>query len=630
MTAAAPPKRAGRVQQARALPPRPQKRGRGVQKSAGGGQGGKASPPLHPVSAYARAVVDGQFVAGKLVILACRRHLRDLRESRRRSGARASSDSAYYFDEEAASDAIDFFANLRQSKGRWGRGHGGLGDPLVLQPWQAFVIGCIFGWKIAGGPRGPGTGLRRFRTAYVSVARKNGKTTLAAGVALYLLDFDGEPGAEVYAAATKRDQARLCWTEASRMVAKTPALKRRIRIIESRANMHVVETASKFEALGADVSNLDGLNTHGCIIDELHAHKTRGVVDVMEGSTGAREQPLFFYITTAGLERASIYAETDDYARRVLEGAVEDETLFAYVATLDKDDDWQDPKTWPKANPSLGVTLKLEDLIVERDKALAAPGKRNAFCRDRTNTRTGQFEAWFTPEQVDANRHEFDERDLEGWRCYAMLDLASRIDIATLVLWFPDEEEGGGWMLPYFWVPADASSRRWERDAVPYPEWIEAGYLRATEGNVIDYDVIREDIRELASRYQFAEIGFDPWNATQLITQLQEDGATCVQISQTIGSLSPGAKELEALIAGGKARHDGNPVLRWMLLNAQKKTDEAGNIRPDRKRSADKIDAVVCLVMGLTRVIATAGDGPGGISLYVPGEEEPPEPPARS
>lgn len=545
--------------------------------------------------------MDGKIVAGQLVKLACRRHLRDLRDAGRRG---------LVFDQDAATDAIAFFSRLRQSKGRWA------GKPLELRPWQSFVIGCVFGWCWKA------SGLRRFRTAYVSVARKNGKTTLAAGVALYLLDFDNEAGAEVYSAATKRDQARLCWSDAQRMVARTPALKRRIRIIESRANMHVIETGSKFEALGADADTLDGLNPHAYIIDELHAHKTRRVVDVLETSTGAREQPLAFYITTAGLERESIYAETDDYAKRVLEGAVEDDAYFAYIAALDKDDDWRHERVYAKANPSLGVTLALADLVAERDKAIVTPGRMNAFKRLRLNIRTGQFEAWFTPEQIDANRYEFEEADLAGWACFAGLDLASTTDITTLVLWFPDAEDGGGWILPYFWVPEEAGPRRWERDAVPYPEWIEQGFLKTTPGNVTDYDVIREDIRELAERYGITEIDFDPWNSSQLINQLQEDGATCVKIRQGFATLSAPSKQLEAFIASGKARHNGHPVLRWMLLNAQKREDEQGNIKPDRKRSAEKIDAVIALVTSLARAIDQPGDGPSAYEQMVEEGEE--------
>jgi len=258
-----------------------------------------------------------------------------------------------------------------QSKGQWA------GEPLLLQDWQAFVVGSIFGWKEIA------TGLRRFRKAYTEVARKNGKTTLASGVGLYLLDFDGEAGAEIYCTATKRDQARLCWSEAMRMVQYTPALKKRIKVVESRANLHVLQTNSKFEALGADNDSMDGLNPHAYIIDELHAHKTRGIVDALETAAGARRQPLAFYITTAGVAKESVYSETHDYARRVVEGIIDDDQWFSFIAALDEDDDWTDPAVYIKANPSLGVTVQLEELMAERDRAMDSPGRQNSFRRLR-------------------------------------------------------------------------------------------------------------------------------------------------------------------------------------------------------------------------------------------------------
>jgi phage terminase large subunit-like protein len=452
-------------------------------------------------------------------------------------------------------------------------------------------------------------------------------TTLAAGVALYLLDFDDEPGAEVYAAATKRDQARLCWDEAARMVRKAGGLDNRVRIVDSRANMHVVETAAKFEALGADVDSLDGLNTHGAIIDELHAHKNRVVVDALETSAGARLQPLFLYITTAGLERESIYSETDDYAKRVAKGSVDDDGWFVFVAGLDEEDAWTDSAVYEKANPSLGVTIQIEELEQERDRALQVPGRVNVFKRLRLNKRTGQFSAWFLPEQWDACRYQgamapdwytSDDRRqsaeaeelrirLTGKPCFAGLDLASTTDVAAFVLLFPDPE--GDYVLPFFWVPERASARRAERDQVPYQDWIDRGFITATPGDITDYDVIREDIRELAGRYRIRELAFDRWNATQLITQLQQDGATCVPIGQGFASLSAPSKELEGRIGARKIRHDGNPAMRWMVLNAEKEEDAAGNMKPSRARSADKIDGLVALIMAQARAMVSAGDG---------------------
>lgn len=552
----------------------------------------------HPVTGYARDVVAGRAVTGQLVRQACERHLRDLRAGAKR-GLR--------FDPDDATDAIEFFGHLPQHKGRWA------GEPLTLLPWEAFCIGSVFGWKRWS--KEARRWVRRFRTAYISVARKNGKTSIAAGVGVYLLDFDDEAGAEVYAAATKRDQARICWDEAGWMVRNTPALAARIRVVESRANMHVPETASKFEALGADYNSLDGLNTHGCVVDELHAHKTRHLVDVLEESSAARDQPLFFYITTAGLERESIYSEIDDYARRVVGGQVQDDGWFCYVATIDPDDDWRDERVYVKANPSLGATVRLEDMRPLRDRALQMPGRVNSFKRQRLNVRTGQFEAWFAPEQWDACYAPPDLDELRGRRCFGGLDLASTTDIAAFELWFPNDEGPGGDLLSFFWVPEESSARRWEQEQVPYPEWIAAGLLRVTDGNLIDYDVIREDIVELAGLYEIVEIGYDPWNATQLATQLQDEGAAMVRIPQTYGGLSAAAKTAEGLIASKNVRHDGNRVMRWMVLNVEKQEDGNGNMKPNRKRSADKIDGVTAWLMALNRAIAHGG-GEDGRSVY--------------
>ena len=537
------------------------------------------------VTTYAEAAVDGEVVVGRLVRLATERHLHDLE---------TGADRGLVFDEDAAERAIRFFTYLRQSKGQWA------GEPLTLQDWQAFVVGSIFGWKETT------TGLRRFRKAYTEVARKNGKTTLAAGVALYLLDFDNEAGSEVYCAATKRDQARLCWSEAMRMVQSTPSLKRRIKIVESRANMHVLETSSKFEALGADNDSMDGLNPHAYIIDELHAHKTRGIVDALETAPGARQQPLAFYITTAGVARESVYSETHDYARRVAEGIVDDDQWFVYIATLDEGDDWTDPAVYIKANPSLGVTIQIDELTAERDRAMEAPGRQNAFRRLRLNQQTEQESRWIDIAAYDKSDGLVDVEKLKGHPCYAGLDLASRSDIAALVYVFPDDT-GGFDVVARFFVPEEGVEKRSRSGGVPYGQWVREGWIEATSGNVIDYDIIRERIKEDAANYDVREIGFDRWGATQLITQLQGDGATVVPIGQGFASLSAPSKELEAFILGAKIRFGKNPVMRWMFSNVTVEMDPAGNIKPSKGKSTEKIDGVVAAIMALDRALRNNG-----------------------
>lgn len=544
------------------------------------------------VSAYAEAVASGNVVAGALVRKACQRHLDDLKTGPAR-GLR--------WDQAAADRANEFFGYLRQSKGRWAN------EPLALLPWQAFIIGSIFGWKRANGTR-------RFRSAYTEVARKQGKSTLAAGVALYLLDFDGEPGAEVYAAATKRDQAKIVWSEAASMVRRTTALNRRVKIVDSRANMHILDTSSKFEALGKDSDSLDGLNVHGAIIDELHAHPTRYIVDVLETAAGARTQPMFFYITTAGIaSKETIYQETHQRARRVVEGIIEDDSLFAYIASLDPEDDWADPAVYPKANPSLGITILLDELVAERDKALDTPGRQNAFRRLRLNQQTEQVSRWLdmalwdTPEAAAP----IDSAALEGRPCWGGLDLSTTTDLTALVLVFRDED-GGYILLPHFWVPEENLRRRAQRDRVPYDLWANQGHLAATPGNVVDYQAIVAKVRELSSRYRVQEIAFDPWNATGVVTQLQEEGANMVEVRQGYASLTAPAKEFEKAVTSKRLRHGGHPVLRWNAANVSVEQDPAGNLKPSKAKSTERIDGVVAAIMAVGRAMV----GDDGHSIY--------------
>lgn len=539
------------------------------------------------VTEYARDVVDGRITTGKLVRLACERHLRDLVEGPSRGLA---------WNAAEAHRVIAIFAECRQSKGRWS------GEPLVLQPWQAFMVGSIFGWKIAA------TGLRRFRTAYTEVARKNGKSTIAAGIGLILADFDGEPGAEVYAAATIREQAKIVWTEAERMVKRSPEIRARLKIVPSTATMYCEATASKFAALGADANSLDGLNVHGAIVDELHAHRTREVVDVLETASGARQQPLFFYITTAGiLGDQTIYAEQHGYARRVVEGVVDDDQWFVFIAALDDDDEWTDSSKYVKANPSLGVTVELAELVAERDRAMQAPGRQNAFRRLRLNQRTQQVDRWIDLAAWDACPSRIDPAALGGRICFGGLDLATTTDLSVLVLVFPVDSEYQ--VLPFFWVPADTVERRVRDDRVPYDVWIRAGLIETTEGNVTDYDLIRRRVNEIGEQYQVREIAYDSWNATQLAVQLEGDGFTMAQFRQGFASMTEPTKHLERLILARELNHGGHPVLRWMANNVSVRQDPAGNLKPDKAKSTERIDGIVALVMGLGRAIVAAPDG---------------------
>ena len=497
------------------------------------------------------------------------------------------NDRGLWFDAAAADRVIKFFELLKHYKGEWA------GQRFNLADWQVQdLIRPIFGWR-----RRDGT--RRFRTAYIEVPRKNGKSTLAAGIGLYLTIADGEPGAEVYSTATKRDQARIVWGDAETMVKTSVALRRTVG--SARNNISVERTMSKFEPLGADSNTLDGLNPHGIITDELHAHRDRTVWDIMDTATGARRQPLTVAITTAGVYRPeSIGWEQHNHAAQVLEGALEDDGYFAYIAAADPDDDWTDPQVWAAANPNLGVSLKMDYLREKCDDAQRSASYLNTFLRLHLNIWTQQVTRWLT--MADWHAGNLETAGLAGQECWGGLDLATTTDIAALVLVFPD---ANGWydVLCKFWIPEDTVLERSRRDLVPYDAWVRDGWMKATPGNVTDYEVIRRDIKALGELYDVQEIGFDRWNANQIAVQLADDGFEVVPVGQGYASLSGPSKELERLVLSHRIAHAGNPVLRWMASNVALERDAADNIKPSKAKSTEKIDGIVALVMALDRAI---------------------------
>jgi phage terminase large subunit-like protein len=533
-----------------------------------------------PVSAYARAVTEGEVLVNRLARLACARHLDDLSSGAAR-GLR--------FDLEAARHAIGFFGFLCHSKGEWA------GQTFTLAPWQAFVVGALFGWKRTDG-------LRRFRTAYCAVPRKNGKSTLSAGLGLYLLVADGEQGAEIYSAATCRDQARIVFDQAKRMVTTSPALRRRVEVLIN--NLHVEASASRFMPLSSDASTMDGLNVHGAIIDELHAHRTRHVVDVLETATGARRQPLLFEITTAGYDRHSICYEHHDYSIKVLEGTVPDDSWFGFIAGADEGDDWTEPTVWRKANPNFGLSVKEDDLARKAEKAIALPGAQNAFRRMHLNEWTEQAERWIDLAAWDACAGPVDPEELRGRRCFGGLDLSTTTDVTALAWVFPPDGDDGLWhLLSRYFVPEDNLRQRAERDRVPYDLWARQGLIEATPGNVVDYSAIEQRILADSALFQVHEIAYDPWNATHIALRLQDEGATMVEFRQGFRSMSAPTRELEKLIVSRKLAHGGNPVTRWMAANVAVAQDPAGNLKPAKDKSTERIDGIVALIMAIGRAM---------------------------
>ena len=551
----------------------------------------KMIPPAPPDKAtqYALDVVAGRIVAGELVRRACERHLRDLADGAERG---------LHWDREAAEREIAFYPLFRHYKGEWGKRtkeHPD-GQPIVLQPWQQFAVGCAFGWK-----REDGT--RRFRTVYIEVGAKNGKTLMAAGIGNRLAFFDNEPGAEVYSAATKRDQAKISWNDAVQMVKRNPSLSRRIEALAG--SLVDLSSASKFAPLGRDSDTDQGINVHGAIIDELHVHADREVIDNIEKATFARRQPMIVKITTAGVKRESVWAQERADAVSVVEGRATDDSMLVLIYTLDEGDDPFDEAVWGKPNPSLGVTISLEKLRAAAAKAQRSPGYLSAYLRYHMNVPTQVSSRAIDIDEWDRNADEPEIPD--GGIVYAGLDLASVRDLSALILVHPDAD-GMHHVECRFWCPEDGIVQRSRVDGVPYADWVRDGFLIATPGNVTDYAFIREEAKRLAERWGIREIGLDRWNATQLATELGQDGASCVAVAQTQAGLAPAWRELEKLILGHRLRHGANPILRWMAGNVEVETDAAGNQKPSKAHSSERIDGMVALTMAVSRAIAHAGE----------------------
>jgi len=533
---------------------------------------GDSYPSAGIVERYVSDVLAGEIPACKWVRLACKRHVQDLETGHERG---------LWFDRGAAQIVIDFFGLLKHSKGEWA------GQTIHLEPWQQFLLWSVFGWK-----REDGT--RRFRTVYLEVARKNGKSTMAAGVGLYLLVADGEPGAEIYTAATKRDQAKITHSEATRMAKASASLRRRLTLFKD--NIHIQDTASKF------YNSLDGLNVQAAIVDEVHAHKDRGLWDVLETATGARRQPLMFAITTAGHDRHSLCYQLHDYGERVLSEIVDDDSFFTAIYTVDEGDDWEDERNWIKANPNLGVSKKWDDIKRLAARAKEMPGQLNAFLRLHLDVWTQSVVRWMNMDHWKACGQAVDAAGLRGRRCYGGLDLSSNTDTTSFVLVFPPEVDGDLYqVLVRVFVPEDNMRERVKRDRVPYDVWIRQGHMMATPGNVVDQDFIMAQVEEDAQDYDLEEVAFDRWGSHKIVQELGEKGLTVVQMGQGVASMSPPMKELETLVMGHGLAHGGHPVLTWMADNLVAREDAAGNIKPDKQKSRERIDGMVSLIMALDR-----------------------------
>lgn len=542
---------------------------------------------VDPVSVYAIKVLRGEIVTGRLVQLACRRHLKDLK----RWGTEPSAVHPW-FNREAANAAISFFPFLILHDGV------NAGTPFQLLLWQKFVVGCLFGWIQADGRR-------RFRYSLVEVARANGKSPLAAGIGMLGLMGQGkigrEVGAQVYSAATTRDQAKIVFNDAVGMsMAEDSQLAP--RLVKTVNNLAYHSNSSFFRPLAAEANKMDGLRVHVALVDELHEHPDGEVLAKLR--TGMKStQPLLFMITTAGFDRHSVCWEEHDYAVKVLEGVVTDDTYFAYIATLDDKDDWTDESVWPKANPSLGVTVRLETLRDECEKAKQIPGQQNSFKRLRLNLWTEASSRWITLETWDRNLSPIRPySELVRAEAYVGLDLSTTKDLTACEIYFPDEDGLGGDFMHFYFVPEENIDQRSQNDGVPYRQWAQQGFITPTPGNVVDYVAIREVLNQLVEDgFDIKEVAYDPWNATTLISWLIDDGFLCVPVRQGFASLSAPTKEFEKRLIAGRFRGLSNPVARWAASNVTVDMDAAGNVKPSKAKSVERIDPIVAMILAVDR-----------------------------
>lgn len=504
------------------------------------------------------------------------------------------------YDQAVAQRAIDWFPRyLKHTKGRWA------GVPFDLLPWQQEVIGRLFGTVNEDGSR-------KYKRVYVEIPKKNGKSELAAGIALKLLFADNEQGAEIYSAAADRDQASIVFNVAADMVRNSPALSKRCKIIDSTKRIFH-NNGGFYRVLSADAHTKHGFNTHGVIFDELHAQPNRELWDVLTmGSGAARRQPVYFSITTAGYDRHSICWEIHDYARKVRDGIVEDPSFLPILYYADDEDDWTAESTWKKCNPSIGQTLSLESVREDCAMAQQTPALENTFRQLHLNQWVKQESRFIPMKHWDACP-PMEDLDYDGEEFYCGLDLASTTDIAAFLM-VRSTDDGFVDVVPHFWIPEESMRERAKRDGVPYETWVDQGYMYATPGNVIDYKAIRQKIIDLGQKYQLLEIAYDRWNASQLVQDLVDDGATMVPFGQGFISMSAPTKELLTLVLGHKLRHNGNPVLEWMADNMVVRKDPAGNLKPDKEKSTERIDGMVALIMALDRSIRHSGDN--GASVY--------------
>lgn len=507
-----------------------------------------------------------------------------------------------HYDKAKADRAVKFIENLCHTKGKWA------GKRFWLLPWQEQLIRDIFGIVKPDG-------YRQFRTVFVEICKKVGKSELAAAVALYLLYADNEPSAEVYGAAADRQQASIVFDVARQMVEMSPALLKRSKLMTATKRIVNYGNSGYYQVLSAEVGGKHGFSVSGLVFDEIHTQPNRQLYDVLtKGSSDARQNPLHFIITTAGTDRHSIAYELHTKAVDILEGRRVDPTFYPVVYGLKDDEDWEDEANWYKVNPSLGYTVDIERLRDAYREAKQNPADEVTFKWLRLNMWVSSTVAWIPDAIFMKGNEEINLASLEGRDCYGGLDLSSTGDITALVLMFPPRDEDEKYiLLPFFWVPEETIPQRVKAASIPYDIWERQGYLLSTEGNVIHYDFIEKFINDLAEKYHICEIAVDRWNATQMIQNLEGDGFTMVPFGQGFASMSGPTKDFYRLLMEGQIIHGGHPVLRWMAGNVVVDTDPAGNIKVTKAKSKEKIDGIVAAIMALDRCIRNQTEPQGSV-----------------
>ena len=572
---------------------------------------------------YARAVVAGEIPACKWTRLACQRQLDDLARE-------PGPDWPWVFDEDRASRPCEFLELMPHIKGKWARE----GRLIELEAWQAFIVTTVFGWIHAE------TRLRRFREGYVEVPRKNAKSTISSGLLLYMLAADGEHGAEVYSAATTRDQARIVFDDAKAMATRTPDLRTYLGVAILQHAITVAHTASKAAPLAAEGSTLDGLNVHFAVIDELHAHKTRAVYDVIDTARGAREQSLLWNITTAGTDRSGICYERRTHVTKVLEGVVTDPAIFGVIYTIDDGDDPFIESSWAKANPNWGKSVLADDMQAAARKAEAMPSALSNFLTKRLNVWVTGESPWMDMRAWDrcAEPKLQDLTPFHGAKAWIGLDLAQKKDFAALVIVFEHEFEVSSHTEfdpafpatdPRMYRRVAKTERRWcvctrlylnelaiqESGNAHLSGWARQDYVQVTDGDITDFDLVAQDLRTLCKDFDVQEIAFDPALSMYFAGKLIEEGLPMVEIQQRAMFFTPPLLQVENLVLERKLRHDANPVMTWMVSNLVVKVSKFNELRqPTKDRPENKIDGPVAMLMALGRALAV--DAQSGSSFW--------------